>query len=456
MDSGGSAGSGTVIGDVVVADDSPFVALSEAVDGVLESGLSPASGNDAAGVLKAIDREQRRLHAAYVEVMNQIDRRGLHRTDGHANVRVQARHVSKLSGGEAFARNQTMKMFRGLPPIKQALWAGTIGIEQVQLLARVYANPRVQGAMELRQERFLHQAATMHFAMFETRVREWERLIDEDGAPPKAEVTHEKRNAKMSQSPIDLDWEFTARFGPLQGMRVNDIFQQYIDAEWQADWEKTVAEHGDAASVALMPRTPAQRRADAFEQMCVDAAGAPASAVPTGFCHNIVWSAETYEEMLRRFAGAEPRPMDPDTFRCETPDGVQLDPTEAAANSLLHSFRRVVVNAASVTIDAGRKRLFDGVLKDLVGIQTGTTCVWPGCCVPVTRCETDHLREHSSGGRTNPGNGAPLCGRHNRWKQKRVPPGTRLGSEANGGYRVRRWPDGTWTTTRPDGSTINP
>ena len=236
MDSGGSAGAGgTVIGDVVVADDSPFLALAEAVDGVLESGLSPASGNDAAGVLKAIDREQRRLHAAYVEVMDQIDQRSLYRTDGHANVRVQARHVSKLSGGEAFARNQTMKMFRGLPLIKAALWAGTIGIEQVQLLARVYANPRVQGAMELRQETFLHQASTMHYGVFETRVREWERLNDEDGAEPRGQITHENRNAKMSQSPIDMDWEFTARFGPTQGMRIDDILGHYVQAEWQAD-----------------------------------------------------------------------------------------------------------------------------------------------------------------------------------------------------------------------------
>ena len=148
--------------------------------------------------------------------------------------------------------------------------------------------------------------------------------------------------------------------------------------------------------------------------------------------------------MLRRFAGAKPRPLDPDTHRCETIDGIQLDPTEAAANSFVSSFRRVVVNTAGVTIDAGRKRLFEGVLKDLVRIQTRTgTCVWPGCHVPITNCETDHLKRHADGGRTNPESGAPTCGRHNLLKE-------------NGGYTVRRWPDGTWTTTRPDGTTINP
>ena len=54
MDSGGSAGNETVIGDVVVADDSPFLALSEAVDSVLGSSLSPASGEDCSGVLKTL------------------------------------------------------------------------------------------------------------------------------------------------------------------------------------------------------------------------------------------------------------------------------------------------------------------------------------------------------------------------------------------------------------------
>ncbi len=415
MDSGGSEGEAavgtTVIGDVVVAGDSPFLVLSGAVDGVLESGVAPASGNDASGVLKAIERDRRRLYAAEIEAMDQIDRRALHKTDGHASAQVQLRHVAKLSGAQALAAAQVMKMFRHLPLIKAALWDGEIGIEQVQLLARVYANPRVQGAMELRQERFLHQAATMHYAMFETRVREWERLIDEDGAAPRAQVTHEKRSAKMSQSPIDLDWEFTARFGPMQGMRINDIFGHYIAAEWQIDWEKTVAEHGSAACVALMPRTEAQRRADAFEQMCVDAAGADGSAVPPGFCHKIVWHAETFEEFLRRFAGAAARPMNPDTYRCETLNGQPLDPTEAAANALVSSFRRIVVNSAGVTIDAGRKRLFTGVLKDLIRIQTRAgTCVWPGCHVPVTACETDHLERHADGGRTNPESGHPPVG----------------------------------------------
>mgnify|MGYP001827915742 CR=1 FL=1 len=200
------------------------------------------------------------------------------------------------------------------------------------------------------------------------------------------------------------------------------------------------AEHGDQATAEHLPRTDAQRRADALWQIFQDAAGSPHGAVPSGYTHNVVWSADTFEEMLRRLSGQPTRPFDDDTYRCETIDGVQLDPTEAIANALVSSVRRVVVDAAGVVLDVGRKRRFTGALRDAVNLQSDR-CVWPGCEVPATRCEADHLHEHAKQGRTCPGNGAPLCGGHNRWKQK--------------GFTVWRDPSGEWHTLRPDGSEIS-
>ena len=73
--------------------------------------------------------------------------------------------------------------------------------------------------------------------------------------------------------------------------------------------------------------------------------------------------------------------------------------------------------------------------------MTDRECFWPGCHVPATACETDHLDDHSKGGRANPGNGGPGCGTHNRWKQK--------------GYRVSRDDNGRIHVYRPDGSKID-
>ena len=191
--------------------------------------------------------------------------------------------------------------------------------------------------------------------------------------------------------------------------------------------------------MADLARTDAHRRSDAWTQMCADAAASDATFAAATFRHNIVYSQPTYEEMARRFAGAKPRPFDFDTYRCETIDGHPLDPTEAFANSLVNKIRRVVVDAKGVVIDMGTARLFTGLTRDAVRIANHE-CFWPGCDIPATGCETDHLDDHTNGGRTNPGNGGPGCGRHNRWKQK--------------GYRVKRDEQGRIRVYRPNGTEI--
>jgi len=168
---------------------------------------------------------------------------------------------------------------------------------------------------------------------------------------------------------------------------------------------------------------------------------------------NIVIDHETFETITRRIA-EDDRPVirrpevplvddRPVGFGCSTLDGHTIDPTEAVANALIGHVRRVVMGAGSMVIDLGRRRrLFTGAAQLAVKLA-GTHCYWPGCHVPVTACQTDHMipwADHGGGGPTNPGNGAPACGRHNRLKER--------------GYRVHRDQAGTWHTHRPDGTEI--
>ncbi len=110
-------------------------------------------------------------------------------------------------------------------------------------------------------------------------------------------------------------------------------------------------------------------------------------------------------------------------------------------SSLANHVRRVIINTKGVVIDLGRKaRLFTGSARLAAQLQS-PRCIWPGCDTPTSRCEIDHLHDHAKGGPTNPDNGAPLCGFHNRWKQK--------------GFATTRDPaTGRWRTYRPDGSLI--
>ncbi len=148
-------------------------------------------------------------------------------------------------------------------------------------------------------------------------------------------------------------------------------------------------------------------------------------------------------------AGAHSEPEDQDGlvpttgFRCSDLDGHPIDPTEATGFALLHThIRRVVLGRDGVVLDMGRKRrVFTGARHTAV-LLSSTTCCWPGCNAPASTCQADHMLPwaHPDKGRTDPGNGAPTCGKHNRFR--------------NHGFTVHRDDDGTLHVHRPDGTRI--
>ncbi len=133
-----------------------------------------------------------------------------------------------------------------------------------------------------------------------------------------------------------------------------------------------------------------------------------------------------------------PDPADVDLRRCETVDGVPVDPAAAVMVSFVGHVRRVVWNRAGVVIHLGRKsRLFTGSAREAAKLQ-GSRCLWPGCGRP--RTQIDHTIEWAADGLTDPANAGPGCDRHNLTK--------------NRGYTVHRDEVGRWHTIRPDGTEI--
>jgi len=412
--------------------------LNDLLERLLDSNLEPGDPAEARALVAEAEKARRRLGAVQIQLLADVERTDTFRFDGHASAKVMVRHVAKLSNSSAAARRRGARMIVDLHEVGAALSAGTLGLDQFDLLSRVHANPRVREAMVDAQPWFLRIAGKLSYADFELEVRQWERLADADGPEPTNSRNHDNRDFALVQN-FDLGWNVEGGFGAFQGAAIDQILGYYIDAERLTDWEKARAEHGDDAVEAHLPRRESQRRADALWKIFQDAAGSGAGTVPVDFVHNIVWGEGTFEEMARRLSGAAPRPLDPASYKCETIDGVPLEPIEAAANALVQKFRRVVVDAAGVVIDLGRARTFTGGAR-LAAQLSANHCPWPGCAVPATRCEIDHTHEHAKGGRTNPGNGAPFCGRHNRWKQK--------------GFSVWRDPTGEWHVYRPDGTEI--
>ncbi len=231
--------------------------------------------------------------------------------------------------------------------------------------------------------------------------------------------------------------------GVAAGAVIEEIFDRFCDTEFHADWDTGVARFGDRMNPALLERSHAQRRFDALLAI-FNAAAASAGATGTvGPLVNVIVDQTTFEHHLATLAGAQVEPLDPATVtdrRCETSTGHQLDPADVLAAALCGHVRRVVLDSAGVVIDLGRRsRLFTGAARDAV-LLGDRWCLWPGCDLRSGRCQTDHTQPWSTDGPTRPGNGAPVCARHNRWKQH--------------GYQTWRAPTGHWHTYRPDGTEI--
>ena len=430
------------VGDPVAAR-----ALQHAEDGLDElfaAGLRPDNSRDAVVWIKQLEHLGRRVDAAKAALVGEIGSAGHHRVDGHGSPRIMVRHIARLSESESLDRARAAEACADLPKVEAAWQTGELPTSAVTTLGRVHANTRVAPAMVDRQDDFITDARTMSSKAFRQKMRRWERLIDEDGPEPANERNHRNRDARLVQNPIDLSWDLKGSYASLQGAQMREILDRYLDAEFRADWAAAKAADLAAGGTgtftkADLQRTDNQRRADALHRIFQDATTNPAGPIPPGFVHNIHWSATSYEQMLASMDTNRPPKLDPDTHMCRTTDGYELDPTETAICSLVSKIRRIVVDATGVVIDQGRARRFTGSART-AATATHTHCIWPGCHTPASRCDIDHLCEHSRNGPTTQPNAAPLCGKHNRWKHK--------------GYTITRQPDGNWHTTRPDGSQL--
>jgi hypothetical protein len=392
-----------------------------------------------------LEVEIRKLQAASSDLLAAITRNGLHDADGHSSAKVMMRHAGNLSGAEAWARDHVAKTMTDLPSLAAAYRKGSVGSAQIRRLAKTYSNPRVRHFMPVCETTLLDSAVEMEYIEFDEFVSEWERLVDEDGADQKAERDHHNRNTRIIRD-FNGSWILEGSFGSLDGAELQEIHRHFVDTERLSDIEDAKDLHGDSWRQHL-PRTEQQLRADALLTIFRTAAGAPVTSRESRVVTNILIDQTTFERQIAKNAGAPVPGLDPfdPTRICRNNNGTPINAAEGVAAALVGHVRRVVYDAASVTIDLSEKaRLFTGSARTAATLSA-TRCFWPGCWVPASSCEIDHLEPHSEGGATKQANAAPLCGKHNRHKH---------GTGQQNGYRTRRDKNGNWHISRPDDTKI--
>ncbi|MGH9132884.1 MAG: HNH endonuclease signature motif containing protein, partial [Ilumatobacteraceae bacterium] len=386
----------------------------------------------------ALDRQRRLVEAALAGVVAEADRSGAFRVDGHVSVSGWVRALGRWSNAEVMRCRRVGDLAVASERFAEALTSGVVGVAQAHELGRAFANPRCGGELVDELEALLARADRVPHAEFRDRVEGWIVVHDRDGAHRDRDWGHQQRDAWMSIFDGVGHGGFSGGAADVVTMR--EIFDRFRDAEFGADWDATVARHGDTATFELMPRTDAQRRFDALLAIFQRAAAQHPDAVAVMPVVNLVADIHTVDELLNAvptLTGGG----DPWDRRCHTTNGVPVAPGELLAAMWWGRVRAVVVDSSGVVIAMGRRRrLFTGSAREAV-LLGSSRCVWPGCVQPSGRCQADHRTEWADHGATDPDNGSPLCGRHNRWKSR--------------GYTTWRDPDGTWHTRRPDGTEIN-
>lgn len=405
--------------------------------------IESIAGRQHDDALFELERVRRRLESAIAAVIDHADRTAHYLDDDHRNVAAWTRAVTNCSPGESRRRAQTARALRVLPSVKTGLADATLGVDQVRELARLNANPRAAEHLPGSETVLLEAARQLEYADFAVVTKRWEMLADADGAHRDHEASHATRDFSIHQA--GSEFVFGGHCGVVQGTALQEIFQRFCDAEFYTDWEEGRARHGAAVAVHNLPRTAAQRRMDAFATMCERAATASAGRMPAPVV-NVIVDLDTFEQHLRAALDGTLPSIDPATIldrRCETTDGVAVDPSHVVALALVGQVRRVVLDAEGVIVNASRlTRLYRGPIREALK-AIDPRCRWLGCLVRARISAIDHKHEFAEGGATDAANGWILCDRHNLKKSER-------------GYRARRHENGWWIIQRPDGTPLRP
>ena len=197
-----------------------------------------------------LERTRRGVLQAQAAVVHEVDRRGLFSLDGHSSVGGWCRALGRWSRGESAAMVRMARLLAEEPLVATELAAGRLGVTQAKLLAIARANRRCGDRLHDSIELLVRHAESLSCQEFEVVVRRWVQLADADGAHRDRDRVHDERTASVIAGGREVHVQ--AHLGAVQGTVVTEVFERFVQAEWQADWDATVAAHGDAAGPHLM------------------------------------------------------------------------------------------------------------------------------------------------------------------------------------------------------------
>jgi len=389
------------VGVVCAQVDAAFDAL-EHID------IDALSNDELHGYVMQLHRFTCRLASLRAEPTAEWVARDIWADDGSRAPWARLQREQAMAEPAAKAEIGRAKKLRLMPATRVAFAEGKLSTHQVDLLAA--ANQTPIAAVFARDESVLiAEVAGLH-------VRDAQKCVDYWIEQACTEVDRERSRP----DPVGRRWHAVRTFDghvdvrgwldPIAGTEYLTELHAIEQELYLADWETARAEHGPDALPSHLPRTSAQRHADAQVEMARRSRG---------------YRDGTYRQ---------PRPLitihvglGTFTRMCQLADGTVVSPTQVFPLLSEADVERIVFDGPSRVIDVGvRERFFTGALRRAIQARD-LHCQHPsGCYVPAEFCHGDHKIRYADGGLTTQDNGQCLCPKHNLDKEndpnQRPPP----------------------------------
>ncbi|HET9609563.1 MAG TPA: DUF222 domain-containing protein [Acidimicrobiales bacterium] len=379
--------------------------LDQAVGGLCALDVGSLDPHDAAELLVELRREQARLAGVAASLTAAVDRGRPWAEAGFRSTAAWLAASDNTAVADARREVRLARRLASMPRTRQALAAGDISEAHAHRLATLNA-PDTAGAFGEAEAFLVGQARTMRWADFVKETEYWLRLAREESDPDPDKADRDHRHVQLHAGLRGtglLSGELTPLCKATVGAELERLEQQLFER----DWADARARVGEAATVADLTRTPAQRRHDALMEMAVRSATAPAD----GKRPQPLLSVHVGYERFARL--------------CELADGTVVSPATVAGQLDEAVIERIVWDGPSRVLDLGRARSFTGAARRAVEVRDRHCTHEAGCDVPAHRCEVDHVWRWTDGGPTHPDNGRLRCPPHHRQRERPPPPTTR-------------------------------
>ncbi len=413
--------------------------------------------------LDAVEAKRLSLKADEARLLAEVESRKLYKSGGHASMYGLLRSRFSWSEGEC---KQALSISRGgvrFGWFLDTLADGTMPVSHAEVALRAARHLDRAGYANVDADLGFHaNEAQLEYDQFSKQIQTWQNVNDPARANRDGQSQHDRRSAKVTVTKAGCT--VSGSLDALDGSEFMEIFANFLDAEFISDWKAAAAIHGEDVGPGLLERTDRQRQADAL--MTIARTAAEASPAISGGGDPqvvIVVDERTFADALTELDwhdANEPSaercphsedgtcgcdcagetvsvidqlddPLLPSQRRCETSNGVVIDPRTAVLAALVGEVRWMMVDRLGDPLAiSSKQRLFRGPMLDAV-MLTSDRCICPGCRQRTGAAQADHLHEYHQGGPTALTNGAPICARHNRFKSRN-------------NYRPRRDHRGQW------------